>query len=150
MCKFVISFVLFFVCALCSNGEEFNVNEKLLDNYKTYSLARCIINNYEKMGVTFNKLPLKDYSMGFIDVEEGFALSSDRNNVLDVFVKDKTDDFYKPRQAGGDLSHSNMVIYDCVDFYHSIELDVFLNNLILKKVISNRTIGDVLVKHSML
>ncbi|MDV1269422.1 hypothetical protein VC562_24000 [Citrobacter freundii] len=71
--------------------------------------------------------------MGFIDIEEGLAFSSDKNNALDMFIKSKTDNFYKTRQTEGDLAQLNMVIYDCVDFYHSTELNVFLNNLISKK-----------------
>ena len=119
--------------ATCSNGNTLNTHEHLLDNYKTYSLARCITNNYEKMGLNFNNPPLKDYTMGFIDIEEGLAFSSDKNNALDMFIKIKTDNFHKPRQTEGDLAQLNMVIYDCVDFYHSRELDVLLNNLILKE-----------------
>ena len=128
-------FFLFFVprYAICSNGNDLNIHEHLLDNYKTYSLARCITNNYKKMGIDFNKLPLKDYTMGFIDIEEGLAFSSDKNNALDMFIKSKTDNFYKTRQTEGDLAQLNMVIYDCVDFYHSTELNVLLNNLISKK-----------------
>ncbi|EMB4340339.1 hypothetical protein I5462_18700 [Citrobacter freundii] len=128
-------FFLFFApgYAICSNGNILNTYEHLLDNYKTYSLARCITNNYKKMGIDFNKLPLKDYTMGFIDIEEGLAFSSDKNNALDMFIKSKTDNFYKTRQTEGDLAQLNMVIYDCVDFYHSTELNVFLNNLISKK-----------------
>ncbi|HCE8851806.1 TPA: hypothetical protein N2Q63_000347, partial [Citrobacter freundii] len=69
----------------------------------------------------------------FIDIEEGLAFSSDKNNALDMFIKNKTDNFYKTRQTEGDLAQLNMVIYDCVDFYHSTELNVLLNNLISKK-----------------
>lgn len=128
-------FFLFFSpgYAICSNGNVLNTYEHLLDNYKTYSLARCITNNYKKMGIDFNKLPLKDYTMGFIDIEEGLAFSSDKNNALDMFIKSKTDNFYKTRQTEGDLAQLNMVIYDCVDFYHSRELDALLNSLISKK-----------------
>ncbi|MFH2475108.1 hypothetical protein [Citrobacter freundii] len=128
-------FFLFFApgYAICSNGNILNTYEHLLDNYKTYSLARCITNNYKKMGIDFNKLPLKDYTMGFIDIEEGLAFSSDKNNALDMFIKSKTDNFYKTRQTEGDLAQLNMVIYGCVDFYHSTELNVLLNNLISKK-----------------
>lgn len=61
-------FFLFFApgYAICSNGNVLNTYEHLLDNYKTYSLARSITNNYKKMGIDFNKLPLKDYTMGFM------------------------------------------------------------------------------------
>ncbi|HGB4760508.1 TPA: hypothetical protein ACIVKV_004627, partial [Salmonella enterica subsp. enterica serovar Javiana] len=58
-------------------------------------------------------------------------------NPLASFIENKTGDFYKTRQAYGDLASANMVIYDCIDFYHSKELNVFL-----RKIISERNIGN--------
>ncbi|POP40384.1 hypothetical protein CHU32_27725 [Superficieibacter electus] len=86
------------------------------------------------MGVDFNKLPLHDYTMGSIDIEKWFAFNATEDNVLNMFIKNKTDHFYKPAQVDGDLAKSNLVIYKCVDFYKSKELDVFLRDLISKKI----------------
>lgn len=136
MKKIILVLILFFASghAVFSNIKKSNTNEFFLDGYKKYALARCITNNYEQMGVEFNKLSLKDYTMGFIDVEEGFALSSDNNNVLDIFIKKNTGDFHKPKHIEGDLAQLNMVIYNCIDFYHSKNLDIFLKKIISIKM----------------
>ncbi|EAQ0496942.1 hypothetical protein ILU99_001255 [Salmonella enterica] len=89
------------------------------------------------MGVVFTKLPLKDNTRGFIDMDMGLAFYRNKDNVLASFIENKTGDFYKPRQAYGDLASVNMVIYDCIDFYHSKELNMFL-----RKIISERNIGN--------
>ncbi|ECA8973238.1 hypothetical protein JK365_22405 [Salmonella enterica subsp. enterica serovar Ceyco] len=86
------------------------------------------------MGVHFSDYPLKDYTMGFIDIEKGFAFSTNKNNVLDLFIRSETDGFYKPKKTEGDLAGLNMVIYDCVDFYHSRKLSVFLNDTLSEKM----------------
>ncbi|RXO32062.1 hypothetical protein D0525_23925 [Salmonella enterica] len=135
MNKYVLFLFLFNFVYAARSGEnkQENMIESLVD-YKTYSLARCITNNYSKMGVDFNNLPLHDYTMGFIDVEKWFAFNATKDNTLDVFIRNKTDHFYKPAQVVGDLARSNLVIYNCVNFYQSKELDVFLRDLISKKI----------------
>nr|WP_242527041.1 hypothetical protein [Salmonella enterica] len=55
------------------------------------------------MGVVFTKLPLKDNTRGFIDLDMGLAFYRDKDNVLASFIENKTGDFYKPRQASGFL-----------------------------------------------
>ena len=117
---------------LCSAENELKVSKKSLNDYKIYALARCITDNYTNMGVDFNQLRLKDSTMGFIDIEEGYALGSTANNALDEFIKSKTGDFYKPKQTEGDLAIVNMVIYDCAAFSQSKVLEVFLSDLIVK------------------
>ncbi len=53
------------------------VNQKVLWMIiKIFALAKCITSNYEKMGVDFTKLPLKDNTMGFIDIDAGLAFLS--------------------------------------------------------------------------
>ncbi|SQI36397.1 Uncharacterised protein [Leminorella richardii] len=105
--------------------------ETLLKEYKIYSLARCITNNYEKMGVDFKKLPLTDGTMGFIDIDMGLGFNAEKNNALNAFIEAKTGEFYKPlRQSGGDLRTTNMVIYRCVEFSQSGELERVLRGLI--------------------
>lgn len=104
--------------------------QELLEEYKTYSLARCITENYERMGVDFGKLPLKDGTQGFIDIELGYALTAEKNNALNAFIKDKTGGFYKAKQSEGDLARVNLVIYDCVGFSRSGELEGVLEKLI--------------------
>ncbi|WP_347254778.1 hypothetical protein [Leminorella grimontii] len=104
--------------------------QELLKEYKTYSLARCITENYKSMGVDFGKLPLKDGTQGFIDIELGYALTAEQNNALNAFIKDKTDGFYKAKQSEGDLARVNLVIYDCVGFSQSEELEGVLEKLI--------------------
>ncbi|ESC15955.1 hypothetical protein SEEA0322_23024 [Salmonella enterica subsp. enterica serovar Agona str. 0322] len=105
-----------------------------IKNFHLLSVLKKII---EKMGVVFTKLPLKDNTRGFIDLDIGLAFYRNKDNVLALFIENKTGDFYKPRQAYGDLASVNMVIYDCIDFYHSKELNVFL-----RKIISERNIGN--------
>lgn len=108
--------------------------ETLLKEYKIYSLARCITNNYEKMGVDFRTLPLTDGTVGFIDIDMGLAFAADPDNALDAFIEAKTGDFYKPlRQSGGDLRTTNMVIYRCANFSQSGELEGVLKGLIAKE-----------------
>lgn len=50
-----------------------SISKELLSEYKKFSLAECIEKNYEKMGVVFTKLPLKDNTRGFIDLDIGLA-----------------------------------------------------------------------------
>jgi hypothetical protein len=102
----------------------------LLDEYKTYSLARCITNNYSSMGVKLGNTSIADYTMGFIDIEEGYALGVSKDNQLDNYIREKTAEFHKPKQTQGDASKTNLVIYDCVDFYKSDDLDSFLGKLL--------------------
>ncbi|HAW0505540.1 TPA: hypothetical protein JLJ39_004442 [Escherichia coli] len=80
------------------------------------------------MGGDFKKLPLKDNTMGFIDIDAELAFYRNKDNILASFINNKTSDFYRPKQTSGDLASSNMVIYYCVNFFHSKELDVFLKN----------------------
>lgn len=104
--------------------------QELLKEYKTYSLARCITENYKSMGVDFGKLPLKDYTQGFIDIELGYAFNAEQNNALNAYIKDKTGGFYKAKQSEGDLARVNLVIYDCVEFSRSKGLEGVLEGLI--------------------
>lgn len=84
------------------------------------------------MGVDFTTSKLRDTTTGFIDVEEGLGFSSDKNNSLDTYIKNKTENFYKPKQTEGDLAKVNLVIYDCATFSQSKELSAFLSALIIK------------------
>ncbi|MDL3639072.1 hypothetical protein QR231_10140 [Salmonella enterica] len=111
--------------------------KNFLVSIKNFHLLSVLKKNYEKMGVVFTKLPLKDNTRGFIDMDMGLAFYRNKYNPLASFIENKTGDFYKPRQAYGDLASANMVIYDCIDFYHSKELNVFL-----RKIISERNIGN--------
>ncbi|EPV3654695.1 MULTISPECIES: hypothetical protein [Citrobacter] len=136
---FFILSMLIPILNACASEKAIIVSEKILNNYKVYSLARCISNNYIEMGVSFNKLPLKDYTTGFIDIEEGFAFSVNKGNTLDLFIRNKTGKFYQPKQKSGDLASVNLVIYDCVDFYKSKELQDFLIGLIQKSETNSDT-----------
>lgn len=127
MILMIFAFYLYDVSA-CENQNA--SNDVTVKNYRVYSLARCVTDNYKRMGVDFNILSLKDNTMGFIDIDNGLAFSAEQNNELDEFIKNKTDKFYRPKQISGDLASINFVIYDCMDFYHSNELSVFLNELI--------------------
>lgn len=133
--------ILIFLClgfsSLCMSAD--NSEQITLDNtikeYRIYSLARCIEANYEKMGVDFKQLPLTDITIGFIDIDGGLGfglngLNSKPNNVLDDYIEMKTGDFYKPKHESGDLASSNLVVYNCVDFYESEELKNFLKEQI--------------------
>lgn len=124
--------------ASVAHGKTESIADKTENDYRVYALAKCITNNYHQMGVDFNRLPLTDYTTGFIDIEEGFAFSASENNELDAFITNKTGDFHKPRQSGGDLANVNMVIFDCVDFYHSEELVLFLRDLLQKAESANK------------
>lgn len=121
--------------AICAteNESEMSMSEKLVANYKIYSVAQCITHNYTRMGVDFSKLKLKDYTMGFIDLEDGLAFNAKPDNALNAFINSKTGHFYQPKQPEGDLAAANLVIYQCVEFSQSKELDIFLTDLILKK-----------------
>lgn len=135
MKKFKYIIVFFLYASLISQviaAEKFNVSEKTLNDYRTYSLARCISNNYKSMGIDFNKSHIKDFTMGFIDIEEGFAFSAEKDNALDSYISNKTKKFYLPKQAEGDLSNVNLVIFDCVEFSQSKELNTVLRDLIEK------------------
>ena len=129
----VIFLSLAFYTWCASAGENGQLNlDKTISDYRVYSLARCITDNYKKMGVDFNKLPVKDNTTGFIDIDNGLAFSSERDNELDKFIEVNTGHFYQPKQQGGDLASINLVIYDCMNFYHSKELKQFLKTLIQK------------------
>ncbi|HIA4031645.1 TPA: hypothetical protein ACWQBO_005068 [Escherichia coli] len=132
---FFIFCIFFMGNSLLYSEAKASESESTLDDYKIFTLAKCIASNYEKMGVDFTKLPLKDNTMGFIDIDAGLAFYRNKDNALASFINKKTGDFYRPKQTSGDLASSNMVIYDCVNFYHSKELDVFL-----KKIIHERTV----------
>ena len=119
-------------------SSDAKVPKEILNEYKKFSLAQCIENNYEKMGVDFTKLPLKDHTAGFIDMDIGLAFYRDKDNVLASFIENKTGDFYKPKQTSGDLVSTNIVIYECIDFYHSRELDVFLRKIITERIIDDK------------
>ncbi|MTH48863.1 hypothetical protein [Intestinirhabdus alba] len=80
------------------------------------------------MRVDFNNLLVKDGALSFID--NGQAFSAVRNNKLDAFIKSKAGYFYHPKQKNGDLASINLVIFDCIIFYHSTELMLFLKELI--------------------
>ncbi len=126
---FLLLFTTSGMCAV-QNGEL----TKSIDEYRTYTLARCIKNNYINMGVDFDKARLRDVTTGFIDMEEGVAFSAEKDNKLDAFIESKTRNFYVPKQQTGDLASKNLVIYDCVHFSKSSELGVFLKELLARKV----------------
>ncbi|WP_407731125.1 hypothetical protein ACJJVG_12360 [Pseudocitrobacter faecalis] len=84
------------------------------------------------MGVDFDKLPRHNNTYGYIDV--GMAFSSKRDNVLAWYIKVKTGNFYKPSTDRGALASANLIMYRCVDFYHSKELDVFLRKIIYQRL----------------
>lgn len=131
MKSFMVLMILsLYLCDASARENKSVTNDEIVNNYKVYSLARCVTDNYKRMGVDFNKLSLKDNTLGFIDMDNGLAFSAEQNNELDAFIKNKTEKFYRPKQVSGDLASINLVIYDCMDFYHSNELSVFLNELI--------------------
>ncbi|WP_380177458.1 hypothetical protein [Kalamiella sp. sgz302252] len=103
-----------------------------IKDYRIYSLARCINNNYREMVVDFSKQSPVDNTIGFIDIDKGYAFSINKNNNLDRFIKEETKNFFRPKHKSGDLSTINLVIYDCVNFYHSKKLNDFLKELLLK------------------
>lgn len=107
---------------VCLAGDS---QPSLLDEYKTYSLARCITSNYSRMGVNLKKPDITDYTLGFIDIEEGYALGAQKDNPLDFYIEKRTAEFYKPKQSQGDIAKTNLAIYERVDFYKSGELDSF-------------------------
>lgn len=117
---------------------DVTVSIQILKEYKKFSLAKCIENNYKKMGVDFQKLPLKDNTAGFIDMDLGLAFYRDKDNVLASFIEKQTGDFYKPKDTRGDLASANIVIYECIDFYQSNELDVFLRRIISRKMTDDK------------
>ncbi|EBA1259385.1 hypothetical protein NEV71_004645, partial [Salmonella enterica] len=106
--RFILFLMLFFLgwSSGYANSEK-SISKELLSEYKKFSLAECIEKNYEKMGVVFTKLPLKDNTRGFIDLDIGLAFYRSKDNVLALFIENKTGDFYKPRQAYGDLASVN-------------------------------------------
>ena len=120
------------------------IPRKMLDEYKTFSLGKCINTNYAKMGIDFNKVPLHDNTYGYIDIDAGLGFYSKRNNVLARYIEEKTGDFYKPSTQQGDLASANMVMYKCVDFFHSRALDAFLRKILYKRLsdIANDTADD--------
>ncbi|MGF6189730.1 hypothetical protein [Serratia sp. 2723] len=126
-----LSLVFYSWCVSAGENEQVSL-DKTINDYRVYSLARCIVDNYKKMGVDFNKSPLKDGTMGFIDLDNGLAFSAERNNELDKFIEVNTGHFYQPKQPSGDLASVNLVVYDCMGFYHSKELKQFLKTLIQK------------------
>jgi len=134
MIKYIIVFLsfAFFLCEVSAAENQKVSNDSTVNNYMTYALARCITDNYKKMGADFNRLSVKDNTMGFIDMDNGMAFSAEQNNELDAFIRNKTVKFYQPKQESADLASVNLVIYDCVGFYHSKELNIFLNELIKK------------------
>ncbi|XEQ04102.1 hypothetical protein LPA67_20045 [Salmonella enterica subsp. enterica] len=48
------------------------------------------------MGVVFTKLPLKDNTRGFIDLDIGLAFYRNKDNVLALFIENKTGIFISP------------------------------------------------------
>ncbi|OMQ24594.1 hypothetical protein [Serratia oryzae] len=127
----LLSLVFYSWCASADENKQVGL-DKTINDYRVYSLARCITDNYKKMGVDFNKLPVKDNTTGFIDIDNGLAFSAERDNELDKFIEVNTGRFYQPKQQSGDLASINLVVYDCMDFYHSKELKQFLKVLIQK------------------
>ncbi len=90
----------------------------------------------------FDKLPRHNNTYGYIDV--GMAFSSKRDNVLAWYIKVKTGNFYKPSTDRGALASANLIMYRCVDFYHSKELDVYLRKIIYQRLepIQNNALDD--------
>lgn len=130
-----IALVLFFLflSGVASAEESGGVNfADAIKDYRIYALARCINNNYREMGVDFSKQSPADNTIGFIDIDKGYAFSITKNNKLDRFIKEETKNFFRPKHKSGDLSTINLVIYDCVNFYHSKKLNDFLKELLLK------------------
>ncbi|WP_285128882.1 hypothetical protein [Leclercia adecarboxylata] len=134
MMKYIIAFMsfAFCLCDVSAAGKPKVSNDSTVNKYRVYSLARCITDNYIKMGADFNKLSIKDNTMGFIDMDNGLAFSAEQSNELDAFIRKKTGTLYQLKQESGDLASVNLVIYDCVDFYRSKELNIFLNEFIKK------------------
>lgn len=133
MSKYTVSLFFLMFCGVCyASDNKISDDEKHLDDYKTYSLARCITDNYKSMGVDFSKAKIKDGTLGFIDIDEGLLFSANDNNELDLFIRARTRDFYKPKQNSGDLAGVNTVVLDCVDFFRSSELDRVLRKIILQ------------------
>ena len=59
-------------------------------------------------------------------------------------IKEKTGNFYKPSTDRGDLASAKLIMYRCVDFYHSKELDVYLRKIIYQRLepIQNNALDD--------
>lgn len=136
--KIFIVFVIFNIMLLAGVNSYANdkiiIPKKTLEEYKIFSLGKCITGNYEQMGVDFDKLPYHDNTYGYIDIDVGLAFYSKRDNVLARYIKEKTGNFYKPSTDRGDLASANLIMYRCVDFYHSKELDVFLRKIIYQRL----------------
>ncbi|MFC0179929.1 hypothetical protein [Thorsellia kenyensis] len=122
----------FYSLAISANFDEKLTIDNLVDEYKTYSLAYCIEENYKKMGIDFKQLPYKDITLGFIDTDMGvgFGFNTQPTNVLDEYIEMKTGHFYQPAHKEGDMSSVNLVIYHCAHFYESQELKDFLKKQI--------------------
>lgn len=95
--RFILFIMIFFLGGSSgyANSEK-SISEELLSEYKKFSLAECIEKNYEKMGVVFTKLPLKDNTRGFIDMDMGLAFYRNKYNPLASFIENKTGIFINP------------------------------------------------------
>ncbi|MFC0178914.1 hypothetical protein [Thorsellia kenyensis] len=128
----IILFFGFYSLSISADYDQKMTFDEMINEYKIYSLALCIKNNYEKMGVDFNQLPLKDITRGFIDIDAGlgFGGNGKTTNVLEDYIQMKTGHFYQPVHKTGDMASTNIVIYQFADFYESQELKDFLKKQI--------------------
>lgn len=88
--------------------------------------------------MNFDTLPLKDNTQGLVfemDKENILALEG---RPVQKYIDEKTQLFYKPKQSDGELANLNLIVFDCVDFSNSTELNVFLEKTISKSHKSSR------------
>lgn len=96
--RFILFFMLFFLGWLLGYVNlEKSIFKEFFSEYKKFLFVECIEKNYEKMGVVFIKLFLKDNIRGFIDLDIGFVFYWNKDNVLVLFIENKMGDFYKFR-----------------------------------------------------
>lgn len=88
-------------------------------NAKDFSLYKCLANNYKKFGINHN---------------DSSTLSSkytpDEWLKINEFIENKTADYYKEisiiHLENGDNKAMNSIFSKCINFYHSRELNLFL------------------------
>ncbi|HFZ0582122.1 hypothetical protein ACU6ZO_05840 [Klebsiella aerogenes] len=122
----VICLLYLFLFSHDSFSETITPDMDMLQQYRAYSLTKCIKDNYTKMGVDFSSLPLKDHTMGLIFEMDPQGILGTNERYFEKYIEDKTKFFYQPKQSSGDLAQSNLVIYDCLSFSQSKELEEFI------------------------
>lgn len=120
---------LLLVMMLCATALYARINQaQRISALKKRSLAICLYDNYMSLDSTF-RAKMRDHSLMLFSAESMSSIFM--YDTIAKFTETNTDFFYKnPPFDNYEDAYGNQILYQCLCFYESKELDQFIRKAI--------------------